>query len=102
METVVMYWEPQIKTYGFQIVKDLALYKYRMPADMPDEWTRAIKCIEDEPNRFHLVYTQLSESSELDVRMLCEPEQAPRIVLCFCRGNDLDYITALRDCTLHD
>ena len=75
METVVMYWEPQIKTYGFQIVKDLALYKYRMPADMPDEWTRAIKCIEDEPNRFHLVYTQLSESSELDVRMLCEPEQ---------------------------
>jgi hypothetical protein len=75
METIAMYWEPQIKTYGFQVVKDLALYKYRMPADLPAGWARAIKRIEDEPNRFHLVFTQLRESSELDLRLLCEPEQ---------------------------
>jgi hypothetical protein len=75
METIAMYWEPKIKTYGFQVVKDLALYKYRMPADLPVEWTRAIKRIEDGPNRFHLLCAQLSESSGLDLRLLCEPEQ---------------------------
>ena len=75
METIVMYWEPQIKTYGFQVVKDLALYKVKMPPDLPAEWTRAIKRIEDEPNRFHLLYAQLRESSELDLRLVCEPEQ---------------------------
>ncbi|MEE4111752.1 MAG: hypothetical protein V2I40_02995, partial [Desulfobacteraceae bacterium] len=75
METVVMYWESQIKTYGFQVVKDLALYKYRIPADLPAEWARAIARIEDGPNRFHLLYAQLSESSGFDLRLLCEPEQ---------------------------
>lgn len=75
METVVMYWESQIKTYGFQVVKDLALYKYRIPADLPAEWTRAIARIEDGPNRFYLLYAQLSESSAFDLRLLCEPEQ---------------------------
>ena len=75
METIAMYWEPQIKTYGFQVVKDLALYKYRMPADLPAEWTRAIKRIEDGANHFHLLYSQLRASSDLDVRLLCEPKQ---------------------------
>ncbi len=75
METIAMYWEPQIKTYGFQVVKNLALYTYRLPPELPDEWMRAIKRIEDEPNRFHLLYTQLRESSELDLRLLCDPEQ---------------------------
>jgi hypothetical protein len=52
METVVMYWESPIKTYGFQVVKDLALYKYRIPADLPAEWARAIERIEDGPKPF--------------------------------------------------
>jgi hypothetical protein len=79
METVVMYWESQIKTYGFHVVKDLALYRYRLPADLPAEWTRAIERIEDEPNRFHLVYTQLNESFETDLRLLCAPEQGVQL-----------------------
>jgi hypothetical protein len=80
METVVMYWEPQIKTYGFQVVKDLALYKYRMPTDLSAEWKRAIKRIEDGPDRFHLLYAQLNESSELEIRLLCEEEQGASLV----------------------
>lgn len=75
METIAMYGEPQIKTYGFQVVKALALYNYRIPADLPTEWARAIKRIEDGPNRFHLVYTYLNASSQFDLRLLCEPDQ---------------------------
>jgi len=74
-ETRAVYGEPQIKTYGFQVVKNLALYSYRLPADLPAEWTRAIKRIEDEATRFHLLQAQLRESFELDLQLLCEPEQ---------------------------
>ncbi len=98
METIAMYWEPQIKTYGFQVVKNLALYKYRLPADLPAEWTRAIKRIEDRPNRFHLLYAQLTESSELDLRLICEPEQgaplARRIAAEIPATNDHPQLTA--------
>jgi hypothetical protein len=75
METVAMYWEPQIKTYGFHVVKDLALYKYKIPADLPAGWERAIERIEAGQNRFQLVCAQLGESSELELLLLCEPEQ---------------------------
>ena len=75
METVAMYWEPQIKTYGFQVVTNLALYKYSIPADLPAEWRRAIQRVEDGPDRFLLLFAQLSASSKLDLRLLCEPEQ---------------------------
>ncbi len=75
METVAMYWEPQIKTYGFQVVKNLALYKYRIPADLPARWERAIERIEEGQNRFQLVCAQLSEPSDLDLLLLCDPEQ---------------------------
>jgi hypothetical protein len=75
METVAMYWEPQIKTYGFQVVKNLTLYKYSIPADLPIPWERAIERLEEGQNRFQLLCAQLRASSDLELRLLCEPEQ---------------------------
>ena len=75
METVAMYWEPQIKTYGFQVVENLALYKYSIPADLPAPWEHAIVRLEEGQNRFQLLCAQLSASSDLELRLLCEPEQ---------------------------
>jgi len=31
METIAVYWEPRIKTYGFQRITDLALIKFSCP-----------------------------------------------------------------------
>ena len=75
METVAMYWEPQIKTYGFHVVKNLALYKYSIPVDLPVPWERAIARLEEGQNRFQLLCAQLSGSSDLELLLLCEPEQ---------------------------
>ncbi len=75
METVAMYWEPQIKTYGFHVVKNLSLYKYSIPVDLPAPWERAIERLEAGQNRFQLVCAQLSASSDLDLLLLCELEQ---------------------------
>lgn len=75
METVAIYWEPQIKTYGFHDVKNLTLYKYSIPIDLPVPWERAIAQLEEGQNRFQLLCAQLSASFDLELLLLCEPEQ---------------------------
>lgn len=75
METVAMYWEPRIKTYGFQVVKELAIYRCLIPVDMSNHWNRALELIENGPNRFHLICGQLNETSELSLSLLCQPDQ---------------------------
>jgi hypothetical protein len=75
METVALYWEPKIKTYGFQVVKGLAIYRYVIPVDKPSHWERALQSIENNPNCFHLICGQLNEASELSLSLLCEPDR---------------------------
>ncbi len=75
METIAMYWESQIKTYGFQVVKELALYKYAIPGSLSAQWGRAVEQLEESRKRLHLLCAQLNESSGLDLLLLCEPEQ---------------------------
>ena len=75
METVAMYWEPKIKTYGFQVVKSLAFYRYAIPVNQPSHWDRALEFIEHGPDRFHLISGHLNQSLELSLSLLCEPDQ---------------------------
>lgn len=75
METVAMYWEPQIKTYGFQVKKNLALYQCTVPANRLSQWDRAAGRMKDGKNRFHLLSAQLSAPSEFSLLLLCDPEQ---------------------------
>jgi len=70
-----MYWEPRIKTYGFQVVKKLALYRYRIPVNRSNHWERALECIENGPHRFHLICGQLNESLDLSLLLLCGPDR---------------------------
>jgi hypothetical protein len=75
METVAIYWEPQIKTYGFQVVKELALFNFALPAQMPASWDRAMETIDNGHNRFHLLCGQLNETADIDLMLLCESAQ---------------------------
>lgn len=75
METVAIYWEPRIKTYGFQVVKELSLYNYTIPAHLSDHWDRAMENIENGRGRFHLLCGQLNEASDIDLLLLCESAQ---------------------------
>ena len=75
METVAMYWEPRIKTYGFHVVKELSIFKCLIPINISNHWERALELIENIPNRFHLICGQLNETSELNLSLLCESDQ---------------------------
>jgi len=75
METVAMYWEPQIKTYGFHVIKNLTLYKYSIPVNLPLPWERVIERLEEGQNRFQMLCAQLRALSDLELLLLCEPDQ---------------------------
>ena len=75
METVAMYWEPRIKTYGFQVVKGLTLLKYVLSADKAMQWERALVRPGVYEDRFSLFCAQLNKASDLDLLLLCRPEQ---------------------------
>jgi len=79
METVAIYWEARIKTYGFQVVKDLVLCRYAIPADLSAPWDRAVERIEAGQGRFRLLSAQLGETGDLDALMLCDPDQGDQL-----------------------
>jgi hypothetical protein len=70
-----MYWEQRIKTYGFQVVKELAMYRYRIPVNLLNHWERALECIENGHHRFHLICGQLNEPLDLSLLLLCGPDR---------------------------
>ena len=72
METVAIYWEAQIKTYGFQITRNLALYRYAVSADLSAQWDRAMQQLAREADRFKLLTAQPGKDLELDLILLCE------------------------------
>ncbi len=55
METIAMYWEPRIKTYGFQVEKGLALHKYVLSADLAGNGSVLSRA--PEPNRTDSLYS---------------------------------------------
>jgi hypothetical protein len=70
METVAVYWEPQIKTYGFQVVRNLALYTCTVPADLPPTWEGALTSIDNGQCRFELVCGQMNDACGMDLLLL--------------------------------
>jgi hypothetical protein len=74
VETVAMYWEPIIKTYGFQTLKELILYKYVISPErwfLPDLRTESMQ---KSHNSFHLLCAQLNDNNGIDLLLLCELE----------------------------
>jgi hypothetical protein len=72
VETVAMYCEPTIKTYGFHTINNLALYKYVISSELsflPDVGPPGIK---DRQNCFHLLCGQLNDNNGIDLLLLCE------------------------------
>ncbi|MGD9368899.1 MAG: hypothetical protein PVH87_24560 [Desulfobacteraceae bacterium] len=83
METVAVYWEPQIKTYGFQVVRELAMYTCAIPADLPPTWEGALTGLDNGRRGFELVCGQMNDAGGIDLLLLyawaCRSEFARRV-----------------------
>ena len=72
METIAVYWEPIIRTYGFQVQEGLVLSRLRLPVDSLGQWGHALKEMADPGPEFRLVWAQADDAMHLTVYMLSD------------------------------
>ena len=66
METTAVYWEPKIRTYGFQIEKELSLLEIRLDPSWPDTGPWPEK-LESSGFRFSLIFGQVRDSNSISL-----------------------------------
>lgn len=70
METIAVYWEPRIKTYGFQENSDLSLFETNCRFDELPTWGQKFQNMGDLGINFHLALIQLSGDREIQLSLL--------------------------------
>jgi len=78
LETRAVYWEPRIKTYGFQTVADLSLFEITVRRAKIDSLGRVFCRLGDAGVSFHLVFSRFS-SRGLEVCLLA-PVQSAKVI----------------------
>lgn len=79
METIAVYWEPKIKTYGFKDVLDLSLLELGFQSGRLPEWGLGIYDMGDFGLRFELVFAQHRERG-LHVYLLIKRQWVERLM----------------------
>lgn len=74
MEIIAVYWEPKIKTYGFQVKTDLRLYSANISVDQMAEWGDQIENGGEESN-FLMTLVQMASQETLRVHLLFDQAQ---------------------------
>jgi len=80
LETIAVYWEPKIKTYGFKDVPDLSLLVIEFQSGQLPEWGLVLYEMGDSEFRFELVLTQLKAENVLQLYLLFERKWEERLI----------------------
>ena len=70
MDTVAVYWEPKIKTYGIQKKSNLSLFKITFPADRIGAWGVRFLSIAQKCDRFIMTVGHCIDSSTFQISQL--------------------------------
>lgn len=90
METIAVYWEPRIKTYGLKEVCGLTMAKLKVRADRLEGWSRVIGDPEDTGLPFKLVLLQYSGEREFRICLLFESGREGELIAPIARFVDKD------------
>ena len=80
METIAVYWEPKIKTYGFQDVLGLSLLELEFQSERLPEWGLGIYEMGNLGINFELVLVQAGGEQGLRVCLLFERKWEKRLI----------------------
>jgi len=80
LETVAVYWEPNIKTYGFKDVLNLSLMVLEFPSGQLPQWGLSLYEMDDSELRFELILTQLKGENVLQLYLLFERKWEDRLI----------------------
>jgi hypothetical protein len=80
MEIIAVYWEPEIKTYGFQVKSGLRLITVMLPFDRVAELGEIMEGGSEPPQHFIMVLAQPVDTKLLRVHLLLEPSGGEQVM----------------------
>ena len=80
VETIAVYWEPKVKTYGFQVSEGLSLVEIFVQPGQLAEWGGNIQALEDAVAHFVLVLIQQALGGGFHVYLLMEGREHETIL----------------------
>lgn len=80
METIAVYWEPKIKTYGFQDATDLSLLELEFKSEQTSEWGSGIQEMGNTGIRFELVLIQYVREQGLRLYILFKRKWEDKVI----------------------
>ena len=80
LETIAVYWEPKIKTYGFKDVLGLSLLALEFQSGQLPDWGLGLYEMGDSEFHFELIFTQLKGKNVLQLYLLFEHKWEERLI----------------------
>jgi len=80
LETIAVYWEPKIKTYGLKEVLELTMIRLEVKAVRLEKWGHIIGETRDRELSFELVLLQYKNAEELRLNLLLKADQGKEIL----------------------
>ena len=80
METIAVYWEPVIKTYGLEEATDLTLVCIHLKSERMAEWGFWIWKLESSLDGFHLVLLEQSDPDGFHLYLVVDSNGAGKMV----------------------
>lgn len=79
METIAVYWESRIRTYGFHLTEGVRLCRIDISPDQLGAWGAALQSIADDEPGFRLVWAQTGAPGSIHFFLLCDDEHWSRV-----------------------
>jgi len=71
METIAVYWESKIRTYGFNLFEDVGLHQIDLQADDLASWAGILQSVTDHEAGFRLVWCQRETPGPFTFFLVC-------------------------------
>jgi hypothetical protein len=96
---MAVYWEPKIKTYGFQVGTDLSLIEFKFPTHQLTSCGLMIYELGQLPAGFHLVASHTSAGGRCTLFLLIQRDSEGRVLECIGKiggseSKDAIYVTS--------
>lgn len=72
METIAVYWEAKVRTYGFQVQEKLAVLQMDVATGSLGAWARQLAAIEEADTSYRWLLAQPGEIGRISLWVICE------------------------------
>ncbi len=98
METIAVYWESKVRTYGFHVLGNLSLCPVCLPVDQMAKWGAALTAMADQGPVFRMVWAQLDAGDRIKFYWLCDDKHRDEVRAFLHAQPELEASNHMGDC----